>query len=220
MTFQFEVRRKFIHSLSVFYVVLYIAMEYFFSRYVAIGVLSTMLILIFFYEEIRLREARNSLEKYLKKFTGKLEQFHRLKEMDKLSGNVYMLLGIILSLIIFDLRVAFAVIFMTIFGDLTAALIGKRFGKHKLFSKSWEGTIAGFFANLLVGWIFVRGPVDLAFANSLEMLAKLMTGLAPNITIVFMMALAASFAELYFEHIDDNMSIPIFAGIAGSIFFL
>lgn len=219
MSLKFEINRKLVHLLSILYIVVFVLVETFYSFSYAIGFMMILLIVTFFYEEIRLREARNKFENYFKKFTGKLTKFHRLKEEKNLSGSVYMILGILISLVIFDRRIALAVILMTILGDLTAALIGKRFGKIKILNKTLEGTLAGFFVNFLVGIIFIRGPLDLVYVNTLDLLPQLFL-FTPNFAVIILMAISASLAELYFENIDDNLSIPLFAGIAGSFYYL
>jgi len=42
-------------------------------------------------------------------------------------------------------------------GDLSAALIGKRYGKHYLKclkDRAWEGILAEFFVDLLIGFLY------------------------------------------------------------------
>ncbi|MHA1149814.1 MAG: phosphatidate cytidylyltransferase [Promethearchaeota archaeon] len=52
----------------------------------------------------------------------------------------------------------FGVVMVAIFGDMYAALIGRKFGKHKwlfLPDKSIEGTLAGFIVSIIVGMVFM-----------------------------------------------------------------
>ena len=162
----FEIKRKSVHLVSLTYLFLFTFVEFYFNYKIAIYFLTFLLIIHFFYEEIRLRKARNFFEKYFKKYTTKLNQFHRLHEQNSMSGSFYMLLGIVISLSIFNYNIAIAVILMAIFGDLFAALVGKKFGKTKFLSKTLEGTTAGFLVNLIIAFIFLRGSFEI-FGNSL-----------------------------------------------------
>ncbi|MHA1293223.1 MAG: hypothetical protein ACTSQJ_11215, partial [Promethearchaeota archaeon] len=52
----------------------------------------------------------------------------------------------------------FGMIFISIFGDMSAALIGKKYGRHKwsfLEEKSIEGTLIGFIVSFSVGFLFL-----------------------------------------------------------------
>ena len=220
----FEIKRKSVHLVSLTYLFLFTFVEFYFNYKIAIYFLTFLLIIHFFYEEIRLRKARNFFEKYFKKYTTKLNQFHRLHEQNSMSGSFYMLLGIVISLSIFNYNIAIAVILMAIFGDLFAALVGKKFGKTKFLSKTLEGTTAGFLVNLIIAFIFLRGSFEI-FGNSTlwNVLNNILTNfnlLELNLYLIFAAAFFASFAELYFENIDDNLSIPVFSGFFTFLIFI
>lgn len=85
---------------------------------------------------------------------------------------------------------------MTVIGDLTAAIVGTYLGKNRISKnndKTWEGSSAELAANLIIG-ISLAGPV-----------------------IGTIMALTATAAETFITAIDDNLSVPIFAGFVGEI---
>ena len=194
----FEIKRKSVHLVSLTYLFLFTFVEFYFNYKIAIYFLTFLLIIHFFYEEIRLRKARNFFEKYFKKYTTKLNQFHRLHEQNSMSGSFYMLLGIVISLSIFNYNIAIAVILMAIFGDLFAALVGKKFGKTKFLSKTLEGTTAGFLVNLIIAFIFLRGSFEI-FGNSTlwNVLNNIFTNfnlLELNLYLIFAAAFFASFA--------------------------
>ncbi|KXS42536.1 MAG: integral membrane protein [Methanolobus sp. T82-4] len=88
---------------------------------------------------------------------------------------------------------------MATFGDMSAALIGKRFGKTKISrgEKSLEGSAAEFITDLVIGYAF--------FSNS---------------AIAFIMSLVATMAETSFEKIDDNLVIPVFSGFVAEMLIL
>ena len=94
-------------------------------------------------------------------------------------------------------NIALAAMLMTIFGDMAAALIGIFFGKkniHSKTTKTWEG----FFAELIVNILVVILLID-------------------NFAIGLAMALTAAFVETFFDHVDDNLAVPVSAGFVGQI---
>ena len=98
----------------------------------------------------------------------------------------------------FSPRVAAAALAILLTADAAAALIGRRFCRHRINGKSWEGTIAFFMTALIVAWgvfIITGATVDMF----------------PRIPVA---ALAAALAELYQKQLkmDDNFLIPLVSG--------
>lgn len=88
------------------------------------------------------------------------------------------------------------------FSDPAAAVIGKRFGKHRLENgRSVEGT-ATF---VLVGALTATGTIALFHPE----VALWRAGL-----IAFFAALAGGLTELFSTRLDDNLGIPVSAGLA------
>ena len=108
-------------------------------------------------------------------------------------GSTYLLLAGLLAVEIFPQPIAAAAVGFTVLGDGVAALVGRAWGRPRLFGKSLEGTAAGLAACL--GWAaflqtagFVAWPVAL-------------TG-----------ALVASLVEVLPIPLDDNLGVTLFAG--------
>jgi len=100
---------------------------------------------------------------------------------------------------------------MTTFGDLAAALIGTKFGKHYITkTRAWEGIIAEFLVNIIIGIIIfltpLISPVSLSLSNS--------------IIIILVMSITATFVETIVSKMDDNLLIPLFSGFNGQIALL
>ena len=115
----------------------------------------------------------------------------------------------------FDLRIAVAAILMTTFGDLAAALIGKKFGKTwipALKNRAWEGVLAEFAVNFLIGFWFVRTLVE----GSMWWLGGGHFGYAIW-PVIITMAVVATIVETVITKLDDNLLIPVFAGFTGQI---
>ena len=109
-----------------------------------------------------------------------------------LTGATYFLIGSFLCILLFDKTLAIVCLCFLTLGDLCAALIGKQWGRIKLFSrKSLEGSLACFVVCTA---------------------AALLIGLHPVIAIAG--ALVATLIELLPIGVDDNVTIPIISGLA------
>jgi len=200
--FKNELARKFVHLLSVLIILTYFIASDIFSREIALIILVLILIVFLELEYFRLEiggkiPVLNKIWKYVR----------RKKEKNKLGADIFFLLGAILVLSVFELRVAIAAILMTIFGDMGAALIGQRFGKHPFFlkDKTWEGTLTEFFVDFLMAAFVFFGDNLLAVYN-LEIWV-----------VIFAMAITATFVETIIYKMDDNLLIPIFSGFVGQV---
>jgi phytol kinase len=202
--FKRELARKFVHLLSIFILLIYFLFAEIFSKQTALVILVLILIIFLELEYFRLEiggkiPVLNKIWKYVR----------RKKEKNKLGADVFFLLGAILVLSIFELRVAIAAILMTTFGDMAAALIGKRFGKHYYIKdRAWEGTLAEFFVDFLIA-VFVFFWGNFSAMYSLEIWV-----------VIFAMAITATFVETVIYKMDDNLLIPIFSGFVGQIILL
>src|SRR3989339_102851 len=74
-------------------------------------------------------------------------QFIRPKEENRMYGVIYFLAATVICLAVFDWSIALAALLMTTFGDMVAALAGKRWGTTILFRNK---TLVGFNAELFV----------------------------------------------------------------------
>ena len=137
----------------------------------------------------------------LKKKIPFFHRFWRKSERNRLGGEVYFVIGAIIVFTAFDFRIAVAALLMTVFGDMIAPLVGIAYGKSKIKGvvprKSWEGTFAEFVVNLIIGFILLN-----------------------NIIIIFAMALTATAVEVWITFVDDNLTIPVSAGLVGQILVL
>lgn len=109
-----------------------------------------------------------------------------------LTGSTYFLIGSFLCILLFDKTLAIVCLCFLTLGDLCAALIGKQWGRIKLFSrKSLEGSLACFVVCTA---------------------AALLIGLHPVVAIAG--ALVATLIELLPIGVDDNVTIPLISGLA------
>ncbi len=126
-------------------------------------------------------------------------QFIRPKEQNKMYGVIYFLSGTIIALAVFDYKVALAALLMTTFGDMIAALVGKRYGTTLIYrNKTWAGFFAELFVNFIVGFF-------------------VLVNLPGYIYIVISMSFVATITETLVDELDDNLLIPIFSGFIGQL---
>ncbi|MBI2660543.1 CTP--2,3-di-O-geranylgeranyl-sn-glycero-1-phosphate cytidyltransferase [Candidatus Woesearchaeota archaeon] len=122
-------------------------------------------------------------------------QFIRPKEQNRMYGVIYFLSATVISLAVFDHKIALAALLMTTFGDMVAALVGKRYGTTLIYrNKTWAGFLAELGVNLAVGFFILN-----------------------NIYVIIGMASIATIVETLVDELDDNLLIPIFAGFAGQV---
>ena len=123
--------------------------------------------------------------------------FIRPKEQHRMYGVIYFLAATIISLAVFDRSIAFAALLMTTFGDMMAALIGKKYGTTLIYkNKTWAGFLAELGTNLVVGFFVLE-----------------------KIYIIIGMAVVATIVETIADEMDDNLLIPLFAGFVGQIIY-
>lgn len=110
-----------------------------------------------------------------------------------LSGSTWMLLAAAITFAIFPKEIATAAFSMLILGDTAAALIGRRYGTIRFGAKrkSLEGSLAFFTISLLVVLLTPGLPFWVGAAG----------------------ALAATLAEALPIPLDDNLTVPLLAGL-------
>lgn len=136
---------------------------------------------------------QRSFRKTFHRIFGSILRRHEFKD---LTGATYLLFASLLCVAFFEPRIAAASIAFLSIGDTFAALVGMNFGKRKFVrsNKTLEGSLACFASCMLFGLWWLRSP----------WLA--ITG-----------ALAATVAELVDITLDDNIKIPLVAGIVMSL---
>jgi len=112
------------------------------------------------------------------------------------SGSTYLLLSSLAVFLLFEKYVAITSLLFLSIGDLMAAVIGEKFGRRRVFSKSLEGSLACLASCLVIGMV--------------------MTWVSPAVVlpVAIVGAVSAAIVELLPIPLDDNLTIPLFsAGI-------
>ncbi len=105
------------------------------------------------------------------------------------------IVGVLLSLEFFELRIAVATGLMMAISDPFSSLSGKLFWQKKIFKKK---TIVGAVASLVINLLIAGFMLD-------------------KIWVIAGTALAATVVESFVEKIDDNLTVPLFAGLVGQL---
>jgi len=180
-----EYFRKIIHIFNL--VIPFTYLFFLESRFQVLRILVPLTLFAIVLEYLRVRSA------VIKKiFNNFLKSMLRVHEMDgKYTGATWVFIGSTLTIAIFPKEIAIISLVYMSLGDTIAGLVGRKFGKTKFYNKSIEGSLAGLIVCLLSGYL---------------------VNLTLPLVVVFSGAFAAMFIELLPMPIDDNLSVPLFAG--------
>ena len=127
-----------------------------------------------------------------------LRKHEKDKKRKNLNGATYVFISALLGVIIFP-KVLFLTAFpILIISDSTAALIGRKFGRHKFLAKSLEGTLA----------FFISASIVVLFTP------KLNGSMTEYFIGIIAAAIGAIVENISFGLADDNLSIPIAVGFS------
>ena len=139
-----ELLRKSIHLSSLFIVLGYTIILNYFGHRVAVLVVTALLLILLEIEYFRLEHRPRLMTAF--------NDLFRRHEHNSTSGAVFLVISCVICFAAFDYWIAVVALFMTVFGDLAAALFGRCFGKTKILGhKTFVGTLAGFAANMAIG---------------------------------------------------------------------
>lgn len=183
MDFFSELNRKLVHLTSV---TIPIGI-YFLPKRTSIQLLFLLTVLFLSIEILRMVHRPTS-----KIFYTLFGPMLRRKERFTLTGSTTLLMASLVCVLLFQKPIAVAVLCFLIVGDTMAALVGKSFGRIKVFRKTLEGSLACFFTCLIVVLAVPR----------------------MEFTVGLVGALVATLIELLPIPLDDNFLIPILSGAA------
>jgi dolichol kinase len=188
-----EIFRKLIHLCSLSIPVVY----YLIPRSTALIILGIMTAIALFLDLGRYLSP--AIGKIFYKFFGFLLRKHELDHKKRnLNGATYVLLSAFICVLIFPKVIVITAFAILIISDSMAALIGRRFGKHKFLFKSLEGTLA----------FFISGIVVVLLSPKIEyMFSEYIIGIVST-------AFGAIIENVSFGLADDNLVIPISIGFA------
>lgn len=127
--------------------------------------------------------------------------FFRAEERVRESAMIPYAISILLTILTFPKTIALIAIYTLAVADPASAIVGIRFGRHRVVEgRSVEGSLAFFAVTLAVSWIALGGEPSAT--------ARMRAGAS------FSIALAAALGEMLPLRIDDNLTIPLLVGFA------
>ena len=182
---QTEYYRKIIHVFNL--AIPFTYLFFFESRFQILCILVPLTVFAIVIEYLR---AHSVIIKKI--FDNFLISMLRLHEIDgKYTGATWLFIGSTLTVAIFPKEIAVISLIYMCIGDTVAGLVGRKYGKMKFYDKTIEGSLAGLIVCLLSGYL---------------------VQISLPLIVVFSGAFAAMFIELLPISIDDNISVPLFAG--------
>ncbi len=144
------------------------------SLALALLVPTALLALVIDWARLRFRGPR-----YL--FLRRTRTLLRARERRGFAGATYMAVAYALALLLFPKPIAVAAMLYNGLGDAAAALIGRRWGRHRIWrGKSLEGAAAALSVTLLVGLAIPGVPVVGAIAGALAATLRELADLPPD----------------------------------------
>lgn len=120
----------------------------------------------------------------------------REKEASRLTGTVYSLAAALIAFLVFPRDIAVLALSFLAVGDAMATIVGKRIGETRLLGKkTLEGDLACFVSCIAVGFIGYFAGLDISWLA------------------ILVGSLAATIAEAIPLPLNDNLTVPLFAGL-------
>ena len=123
----------------------------------------------------------------------------REEEASRLTGTSYMLIASLIAFLVFPRDVAVLALSFLAVGDAVATIVGKQVGKRKLLGKTLEGDLACFVSCLVIGFIFHYA------------------GLNISLLTILVGSVGATIAEAVPLPINDNLTMPLVAGLVMTV---
>jgi len=183
-----ELLRKSIHLLSISIAVVY----YFETRELALTILIPLTLISLILDLARYFSP--TYKNFLYSIVGFMLREHEINSKRIiLSGATYVLIAALVTVLLFPKAFVLLGIAVLIFGDIFAALIGRKFGRHKFLFKSLEGTMS----------FFVFGSLIMLVTPKIEgSLTEYLIGFAA-------VAVAGIIENVSYGWADDNLTVPL-----------
>ena len=190
--YKHELVRKSIHLCSLSIPIIY----NFITRELALTILVPLALFSLTFDI--LRHYHSKIGELFTKFFGFMLRSHETdKKKKSLNGATYVLLSAVIVVFLFPKIIVISAFAVLIIGDIFAALIGRKFGKHKFLFKSLEGTLSFFITSAIV----------------ILLTPKITYSATEYFIGFFAVAVGAIVENISQGWADDNLTIPISIGL-------
>ncbi|NOZ63661.1 MAG: hypothetical protein GXO71_01720 [Caldiserica bacterium] len=117
------------------------------------------------------------------------------EERKKPIGTTFFLVSVLITILVFPKFIGVAALTFLALGDVSAAIVGEKWGRIKIFNKTLEGFLGFFIVALLSGWF----------------LSHYFSQLTP--LLIFSGALTSAIVEILPIPLDDNFTIPLITSL-------
>jgi glycerol-3-phosphate acyltransferase PlsY len=109
------------------------------------------------------------------------------------------LIATFLAVLLFEKSIAITAVVFLIFGDIFSKIFGMAFGRHRIFDKTIEGTLAFLGSVLITGYIIFFSPLNI------------------SLIVLICGGIVAPISEILPIDINDNFTVPILSGVAMTV---
>jgi glycerol-3-phosphate acyltransferase PlsY len=125
--------------------------------------------------------------------TVKIKSIFKKGEEKKFSSMTIFLVATFISILLFEKNIAITALTFLIFGDIFSKIFGLAYGRHKIFQKTLEGTLAYFGCVLICGFVLY---------NILEL----------PLLVLVIGGVTAPLVELFSFQLNDNFTVSLISG--------
>ncbi len=185
----FEIQRKAFHLYSLLFPLIYI-----FTPKFIMGIALTIIAGFTVYLDAS-RHYNSKIKRLIDKIFGKILRLEEKSGHFSLSGASYMVLGLLISCLLFSKGLVIASWFVLIFSDCFAAIVGIKFGSPLFNGKSYVGAVSFFISAVLVS--IISYFIVISYKT--------------NLFIIIISSFLTTLVEFFSEQIkiNDNLSIPL-----------
>ncbi len=176
------------------FAVLFVIFDNFFTHIISLLILG-IVALTFIAIDLSKMLSRSSREL----LTQRVKSLFRKGE-ERFSSMTLFLVAAFITIFLFNQKIAIAALSFAIFGDLFSKIFGMGFGRHKIFDKSLEGSLAYLGCTLMCWYILSYFFPEFIY-------------------IILIGAVIAPLIELFSARINDNFSVPIVSGVIMEVCF-
>jgi len=179
-----EVWRKLLHLFAMVMPIGY----HFAPRWLALSAMLAAFLFSLFADICRLRKW--SIQRY---WTPITDYIVRPKESGGFTGATHILFSGFVCLLLFSVPAATLAMCTIILGDSAAALVGRKWGRHKFThaNRSWEGSLSFLAASQIAAFLIPGLPLWIGITG----------------------AVIGTLVEAFSNQIDDNLSVPLVVGL-------
>ena len=209
---EIEMKRKLLHLSGLLVPLLYVIV----GKEWSIVVISIALIVFFMIEPLRVysleskkivermrpyvtEEMYRFLNERIDKLTKSIKEIEREEERLCIGAHIYFAIASLIVIILFPKWIVIGAIAVATLGDALAAVIGKKYGKHRFRNgKSWEGSTAFFITSFIVLLLVLFSHYPIEYV----------------ILAAIIGSIVGALVELYNVPPNDNFSNQIFISLA------